>query len=61
MATLSINISGYDIDSVIAASDAAATSVTIKLYEISISDRKSIYRTLAQLTQKFINSFAPDV
>jgi hypothetical protein len=46
--------------SVIAAPDAAATSVTVKLYEISISDRKSVYRTLAQLTQKFINSFAPD-
>ena len=55
-----INIAGYDIDSIIEAPDAAATSVTVKLYEISISDRKSVYRTLAQLTQKFINSFAPD-
>ena len=45
---------------IIDAPDAAATSVTVKLYEISISDRKIVYRTLASLTQKFINSFAPD-
>ena len=32
----------------------------VKLYEISISDRKIVYRALAYLTQKFINSFAPD-
>ena len=55
-----INIAGYDIDTIIDAPDAAATSVTVKLYEISISDRKIVYRTLASLTQKFINSFAPD-
>ena len=56
-----INIAEYNIDSVIDASDAAATSVTVKLYEISISDRKIVYRTLAHLTQKkFINSFFPD-
>ena len=55
-----IEIAGYDIDGIIAAPAAAATSVTVKLYEISISDRKIVYRTLAYLTQKFINSFAPD-
>lgn len=55
-----INIAGYDIDTIIEAPAAAATSVTVKLYEISLSDRKIVYRCLAYLTQKFINSFAPD-
>jgi len=55
-----ININGYDIDGIIDAPDAAATSVTVKLYEIRITDRKIVYRSLAYLTQKFINSLAPD-
>ena len=55
-----INIGGYDIDGIIAAPAADATSVTVKLYEIRISDRKIVYRSLAYLTQKFINSLAPD-
>eukprot|EP01036_Dinobryon_divergens_P039866 gene39866-52619_t len=55
-----INIGGYDIDEIIEAPAADATSVTVKLYEIRITDRKTIYRALAHLTQKFINSFAPD-
>ena len=55
-----INIGGYDIDGIIEAPAADATSVTVKLYEISISDRKIVYRALAYLTQKFINSLAPD-
>ena len=55
-----INIGGYDIDEIIEAPAADATSVTVKLYEIRITDRKIIYRALAHLTQKFINSFAPD-
>eukprot|EP01036_Dinobryon_divergens_P033650 gene33650-43487_t len=32
----------------------------LQLHEMSISDRKIVYRALAYLTQKFINSFAPD-
>ena len=55
-----INIGGYDIDGIIETPAADATSVTVKLYEISISDRKIVYRALAYLTQKFINSLAPD-
>ena len=55
-----INIGGYDIDGIIAAPATDATSVTVKLYDIHISDRKIIYRSLAYLTQKFINSLAPD-
>eukprot|EP01035_Chromulina_nebulosa_P031408 gene31408-41875_t len=55
-----LQIGGYDIDGIIEAPAADATSVTVKLYEISISDRKIVYRALAYLTQKFINSFAPD-
>jgi hypothetical protein len=55
-----ININGYDIDGIIEAPDAAATSVTVKLFEIRIADRKIVYRSLAYLTQKFINSLAPD-
>ena len=53
-------IRGYDIDGIIEAPAADANSVTVKLYEISISDRKIVYRALAYLTQKFINSLAPD-
>ena len=55
-----INIGGYDINGIIEAPAADATSVTVKLYEIRITDRKIILRALAHLTQKFINSFAPD-
>jgi hypothetical protein len=38
-----INIGGYDIDGIIEAPAADATSVTVKLYEIRISDRKIVY------------------
>ena len=55
-----INIAGYDIEGAINEPDAAATAVTVKLFEISLSNRKIVYRHLAYLTQKFINSFAPD-
>ncbi len=56
-----VYIGGYDIEGIIEKPDAAATSVTAKLYEIRITDRKIVIRRLAYLTQKFINSLvAPD-
>ena len=55
-----VYIGGYDIEGIIDEPAAAATSVTAKLYEIRITDRKTVIRRLASLTQKFINSLAPD-
>ncbi len=55
------SIGGYDIKGIIEKPDAAATSVTAKLYEIRITDQKIVIRRLAYLTKKFINSLvAPD-
>jgi hypothetical protein len=53
-------VAGYDIVTAIAVPPNNASAITVKVYDMAISDKKEVLKNIAAITRKFINSLAPD-
>ena len=53
-------VAGYDIVTAIADPPNNASAITVKVYDMTISDKKEVLKNTAAITRKFINSLAPD-
>ncbi len=53
-------VAGYDIVTAIAVPPNNASAITVKVYNMAISDKKEVLKNIAAITRKFINSLAPD-
>jgi hypothetical protein len=53
-------VEGYDIVTAIAVPPNNASAITVKVYDMAISDKKKVLENIAAITRKFINSLAPD-
>jgi hypothetical protein len=53
-------IAGYNIVTAIAVPLNNASAITVKVYDMAISDKKEVLKNIAAITRKLINSLAPD-
>ena len=54
-------VASYDIVTAIAVPPNNASAITtVKVYDLTISDKKEVLKNIAMITRKFINSLAPD-